>query len=110
MQNHGSQNIHVTRITVNGLNRTKHDIVENSLQTCLVSHTLHELLDNLTKSCSVLERLQIFKSINVEIVPSKSSTDAVELVLNVEEKRYRIKAGTEFQQGEIAWVFNYFIF
>jgi outer membrane protein assembly factor BamA len=105
----GNYPIIVDSIQVNGLLRTKDDIVSKHFLHCLQARSLEDLTGKLYSTCSKLERLNLFKNINIEIVPGEPRIGSknlrnVELRVKVEEKRYRLKTGTEWQKGEISWV------
>jgi len=132
LKNRNEIPIHVNGVHVVGAKITKSDIFEREIQEALQSHvsfyffsfyiffsfldhqiqifskkTLGEALDKIKVCCNRLEKLEIFKQINVRLDVPKNSfgqVNAVDIYLEVEEKsRLKAETGTYIgnQEGSV---------
>ena len=65
--------IRVDRIHVDGLNRTKNDVVDDATSDLLTANTFREVLSKAHKARLKLEKISCFKDISILIDVSKGS-------------------------------------
>jgi len=94
-------------IEIKGLKKTKQSLIQPLIQPCLTATTFGSLSACLQDSVERMQRLDIFKGINVTLDRLKDVTAAghdVMVVIEAEEKKYRVHAGTEMKRNDIAFV------
>lgn len=97
----------VTEIEVRGLKRTDPSFIHGILNQCRNIDSLSQLKEVLSRQLETISRLSLFKDVRVLVDGAKgvgSSPEDVRLQVEVEERRYSLKAGTELRQGEAAFV------
>lgn len=93
-------------IEIKGLEKTKSDLIQPLFSPCLRATTFGSLSTCLRDSVDKMQRLDIFKNINVVMdkIPEDKAGHDVMVVIEAEEKKFRLHAGTEVQKSDIAFV------
>lgn len=90
------------------IKRTDHEFLRTIFAPVLKANDMAELKRALSDTMGKLNRLSLFKESSISIQGSDVSLDGLKLIFRGEEKRYRIKAGTEAQKNDIAFSFGGF--
>lgn len=119
--------IKVSRVTIDGIHKTKKSFIEEKLSPIYSLRYLHQVASFLSSFGQTLDGLDIVKSFSVHIdkcsghvdgkgcphenvnnekLPSHSDSIAVpiDISIRVEEKNHSLKAGTEWRRDETAFV------
>lgn len=93
-------------IEIKGLKKTKQDLVQPVLTPCLSATTFGALSSCLREGVERLQRLDCFKNIDVLVdrIKDDPAGHDVKVVVEVEEKRFKLHAGTEVKRNDIAFV------
>lgn len=91
-------------IEIKGLKKTKQDLLQPLLAPCLQATTFGALSLCLRESAERMQRLDIFKAINIGLDRMKGGPGDVQVTFETEEKKYRLHAGTEVKRNDIAFV------
>ncbi|ORY04504.1 hypothetical protein K493DRAFT_404657 [Basidiobolus meristosporus CBS 931.73] len=94
----------VHRLEVNGSNYTRSSVFETVFGQTMKSRTLGEIISNTRVAGSRLQRLGIFKDVDITFDAAKdpfAPRDSIDILVNVEERsRFWAKTGTEIGDGE----------
>jgi len=95
----------VNSCKVNGTKYTKKSLIEKQLSFLFQAKTLKEILEETDSICGKLNRLGIFKDLNVNLdVPQSKILDnenEIDIIINLKEKpRFWAKTGTEVGNNE----------
>ncbi|PJF19928.1 hypothetical protein PSACC_00256, partial [Paramicrosporidium saccamoebae] len=93
----------VTGVQFTGTERTRMDILEPVVQNCLKARTFGELTVALGETSSNLERLELFKEMRFVIDQDSHKKDGVVVRVEVQERKYKIQAGTDIQKNGVGF-------
>jgi outer membrane protein insertion porin family len=93
----------VTGVQFTGTERTKTDILEPAVQNCLKARTFGELTAALGETSSNLERLELFKEMRFVIDQDSDKKEGVVVRVEVQERKYKIHAGTDIQKNGVGF-------
>ena len=81
---------HVSRVIVNGIVRTKTDVVKNALDSLLRSHNYGDLLIEISRFKEQLEQCKCFNEVNMHLdtMSTRPDDEGILLTVDVQEKRY----------------------
>ena len=94
-------------IEIKGLRKTKPDFLQPLISPCFQAQTFGALAACLRSSVESIQQLDIFKNINVVLDSHQGDSthgNPLKIVIEGEEKRYRLHAGTELQKNDIGFV------
>lgn len=95
-------------IEIKGLKKTKPDFLQPLISPCFQAKTFGALASCIRSSVESMQQLDIFKNINVILdnfdEGKGGQTHDVKIVIEGEEKKYRLHAGTELQKNDIGFV------
>lgn len=101
----------VQRVIIDGLGRTKNDIVEKAVKPIFSSQTFADMVNSSSRAKKRLQKLGLFTQIDIEVDTSKAksaSEDGYDVIFHVKEPTYPMKGkiGTEFGDSEGHLVFR----
>jgi hypothetical protein len=95
-------------IEIKGLRKTKPDFLQPLISPCFQAKTFGALAACVRSSVESIQQLDIFKNINVILdkheEKGKDGMNNLKIVIEGEEKKYRLHAGTELQKNDIGFV------
>lgn len=90
-------------IEIKGLEKTKPDLIQPLISPCLAARTFGDLSQCLHSSMDKMQRLNIFKNLNVTLDKLDDAEDTVKVTIDAEEKKLRLHVGTEVQKNDVAF-------
>jgi outer membrane protein insertion porin family len=100
--------IKIDKLEFQNIHRTDHAFLSSIFAPVIQAKTMSELKEALSQTLTRVNRLSLFKESSISIQESDVSLDGLKLIFTGEEKRYRVKAGTEVQKHDIAFSFGGF--
>ncbi|XP_063418963.1 sorting and assembly machinery component 50 homolog [Mytilus trossulus] len=85
--------VKVDRIVIDGVGKTKNDILEKTLKPVLSATNFKEMVEKSTQAKILLEKLELFKKVDILIDTNKepnASANGYEVQYHVEERKYPI--------------------
>lgn len=95
--------VNVSGVQFVGTTRTRLDVVEGAVQPCLEAKTFGELTEALSKTSRHLNRLELFKDMRFIIDQAEGDDSTIIVRVEVKEKAYQLRAGTEVQRNEVCF-------
>lgn len=108
MEDEDGTALKIDELEFDNIHRTDHSFLRSIFVPVLKANNMGELKQALSDTMGRLNRLSLFKETSISIKESDVSLDGLKLVFRGEEKRYRIKAGTEVQKNDVAFNFGGF--